>query len=170
MERENGSCSELRPSIFFRVQSLKCVITRGVLQRRWALSENWFEALLSAFASQDRQKPMGPWLGCCSFLPPPCHPDYFLPARVAPKLSFQGWALWRKELFVLVWVWMNRTGSRMGRGGGEGEGEREEGGLGEGGEEEEGWRCEPERWICPFLYFGISHLSLKSKSKLGKHV
>lgn len=29
MERENGSCSQLRPSIFFRVQSLKCVITRG---------------------------------------------------------------------------------------------------------------------------------------------
>lgn len=29
MERENGSCLQLRPSIFFRVQSLKCVITWG---------------------------------------------------------------------------------------------------------------------------------------------
>ena len=89
MERENGSCSELRPSIFFRVQSLNCVITRGVLQRRWALSESWFEAVLSAFASQDRQKPMGLWLAASSFFSPPCHPDYFLPAWMVPKLSFQ---------------------------------------------------------------------------------
>lgn len=88
MERENGSCSELRPSIFFRVQSLKCVITRGVLQRRWALSENWFEALLFAFASQDRQKPMGLWLAVVLFTHTLAS-DYFSPAGIVPKLSFQ---------------------------------------------------------------------------------
>lgn len=107
MERENGSCSELRPSIFFRVQSLKCVITRGVLQRRWALSENWFEALLFAFASQDRQKPMGLWLAAVLFSPP-CHPDYFLPAWIVPELSFQRLSSLEKRAVVSIWVWMNR--------------------------------------------------------------
>lgn len=101
MERENGSCSELRPSIFFRVQSLKCVITRGVLQRRSALSENWFEALLSAFASQDRQKPMGLWLAAV-LSSPPCHPDYFLPAWILPKLSFQQAELFGEKSCLLM--------------------------------------------------------------------
>lgn len=118
MERENGSCSELRPSIFFRVQSLKCVITRGVLQRRWALSENWFEALLSAFASQDRQKPMGLWLAAVLFSPTLSY--WLLLTCMDSTQTFfpAGWTLWRKELFVSVWVWMNRMRKRGGGRGG----------------------------------------------------
>ena len=135
MERENGSCSELRPSIFFRVQSLKCVITRGVLQRRWALSESWFEAVLSAFASQDRQKPMGLWLDASSFFP------HFV---ILITSYLRGWypnflsnrpsSLEKRVVCLVFWFrWIGRRGGGGGGGLERERGRREREGEGEGG-------------------------------------
>lgn len=59
MERENGSCSQLRPSIFFRVQSLKCVITWGCRRGVRPCQRTRLRLRSPAFANQGRREPMG---------------------------------------------------------------------------------------------------------------
>lgn len=166
MERENGSCSELRPSIFFRVQSLKCVITRGVLQRRWALSESWFEAVLSAFASQDRQKPMGLWLAASSFFP---HLVVLITSYLRgwyPNfLSSRPSTLEKRVVCLVFWFrWIGRRGG--GGGGGSGRREREGEGEGEGGGRLKMWTRKMDSSFSFFWHFTFVFQKKTTKENL----
>lgn len=157
MERENGSCSELRPSIFFRVQSLKCVITRGCCRGVGPCQRTGLRLCFLLLPVRTGRSQWDSDLLLFLFSPP-CHPDYFLPAWIVPKLSFQQAEIFGEKSCLLVFGfgWIEQ-----------GEEEEEER-VREVGEEEGGWRGEPEWWICTFLYFGISHFSLKNKTKLSK--